>query len=120
MKVTKTIGKVLGFKKDRVIGGNYNEGDTTVNILSINSILVECSIIEGSYLNGRQEPIIYSFFPKCFPGEKIIETPKNLVYLPLIVKTINNINIKLKDNEGKLLNLRGETITIRMHLRKVI
>ena len=90
----------------------------TVNILSINSILVKCSIIEGSYLDSSKEPIIYSFFPNVLPGEKIIERPKNLIYLPLIVPTIYNIGIELIDNNGKLLNLRGETVTIRLHLRE--
>jgi hypothetical protein len=52
------------------------------------------------------------------PGEKIIERPKNLIYLPLIVPTIYNIGIELIDNNGKLLNLRGETVTIRLHLRE--
>ena len=113
----RSMNSLLGYDK-KVISNPYNEGTNTVNILTINSILVECSIIEGSYLDSRQEPIIYSFFPKCLPGEKIIETSRNLIYLPLIVKTISNIAIKLKDNHGKLLNLRGETISIRFHLRE--
>lgn len=113
----RSMSSLLGYEK-KVISNPYNEGTNTVNILTINSILVECSIIEGSYLDSKKEPIIYSFFPKCLPGEKIIETPKNLIYLPLIVKTINNIMIKLKDNNGNTLNLRGETISIRFHLRE--
>ena len=108
----------MGYEK-KIINNPYNEGTSTVNILTVNSILVECSIIKGSYLNSIKEPIIYSFFPKCIPGEKIIETPKNLIYLPLNTNDqINDIHIILKDNNGKLLNLRGETITIRLHLRE--
>src|SRR5882724_3673037 len=112
-----SLNSLLGFD-NVILTDSYNEGTSTVNILSLNSILVECSIIEGSYLDSRPEPIIYSFFPRSFPGEKICETPKNLIYLPVIVKTINNISIRLKDNNGKLLNLRGETISIRFHLRE--
>jgi hypothetical protein len=114
----RSMNLLLGYDK-KVISNPYNEGTHTVNILTINSILVECSIIEGSYLDSTKEPIIYSFFPKCLPGEKIIETPRNLIYLPLIYNPpIYNIAIKLKDNHGNLLNLRGETISIRFHLRE--
>jgi len=113
----RSMKLLLGYDK-KVISNPYNEGTYTVNILTINSILVECSIIEGSYLDSTKEPIIYSCFPKCLPGEKIIETPRNLIYLPFIYNTIYNIAIKLKDNHGNLLNLRGETISIRFHLRE--
>ena len=113
-----SLRNVLGFNK-QILRKSYNESDNPVNILSINSILVECSIIEGSYVNGIHEPILYSFFPKCLPGEKIIETPKNLIYLPLITKTISNIKIQLKDNNDNDLDLRGETITLRLHIRSI-
>jgi len=112
-----SLNKLLGYERKQ-ISEPYNEGKNTVNILSINSILVKCSIIEGSYLDSSKEPIIYSFFPNVLPGEKIIERPKNLIYLALIVPTIYNIGIELIDNNGKLLNLRGETVTIRLHLRE--
>ncbi len=100
-----SLYKLLGYERKQ-ISESYNEGKNTVNILSINSILVKCSIIEGSYLDSSKEPIIYTFFPNYLPGEKIIERPKNLIYLPLIVPTIYNIGIELIDNKGKLLNLR--------------
>jgi hypothetical protein len=114
----RSLSDLLGYEKKK-ISTPYNEGTNTVNILSVNSILVECNIINSSYLNSVKEPIIYSFFPKCLPGEKIIETPKNLIYLPLNNNDkIDYINIKLKDNNDKLLNLRGEKITIRLHLKE--
>ena len=53
------------------------------NILSVNSVLVNIDIISGSYLNGQRNPTIYSFFPAVSSGYKIIETPANMVYLPI-------------------------------------
>ena len=114
----RSLRYLLGYD-NMVIKNAYNEGTNTVNILTVNSILVECSIIKGSYMNSQKETIIYSFFPKCLPGEKIVETPKNLVYLPLIyTDEIKYIHIKIKDNNLNLLNLRDEMITIRLHLRE--
>ena len=50
-----------------------------VNILTINSILVNIDISSGSYVDGSTQPTIYSLFPTVSPGYKIIENPHNLV-----------------------------------------
>ena len=87
-----------------------------VNILSINSILVNIDIILGSYINGSTQPTIYSFFPNVFPGFKIIENPHNLLYLPITADTIHSITIFwLTDQNGNELNLRGEKLSMRFH-----
>ena len=77
-----SMSSVLGFNK-QVYSDQYQESENPVNILSINSILVNIDIISGSYVNGQRNPTIYSFFPAVSPGYKIIETPANLVYLPI-------------------------------------
>ena len=74
-----------------------------VNILTINSILVNVDIISGSYINGFTQPTIYSFFPDVSPGYKIIENPHNLLYLPITADTIHSITIWLTDQNGNEL-----------------
>ena len=68
-----------------------------VNILTINSILVNIDIISGSYVNGVTQRTIYSFFPNDSSGYKIIENPHNLFYLPITADTIHSITIWLTD-----------------------
>ena len=112
-----SLSKVLGFT-----GNKYNEGfhesEKPVNILSINSILVNIDIIDGSYVNGKTKNTIYSFFPDVSPGFKIIESPVNLVYLPILPQTIQNINLSITDQDENILNLRGERLTVRFHIRE--
>ena len=112
-----SLSKVLGFT-----GNKYNEGfhesEKPVNILSINSILVNIDIIDGSYVNGKTKNTIYSFFPDVSPGFKIIESPVNLVYLPILPQTIQNINLTITDQDENILNLRGEKLTARFHIRE--
>ena len=112
-----SLSKVLGFT-----GNKYNEGfhesEKPVNILSINSILVNIDIIDGSYVNGKTKNTIYSFFPDVSPGFKIIESPVNLVYLPILPQTIQNINLSITDQDENILNLRGEKLTARFHIRE--
>ena len=88
------------------------------NIYSIDIILVNIDIIEGSYVNGKTKNTIYSFFPDVSPGFKIIESPVNLVYLPLLTDTISNLNLSITDQDDNLLNLRDEKLTARFHIRE--
>ena len=112
-----SISKVLGFTGAKYTEG-FHESENVVNILRINSILVNIDIISGSYVNGTTKSTIYSFFPKVSPGYKIIESPVNLVYLPLTLDTIDSLNITITDQGDHLLNLRNEKLTIRFHIRE--
>jgi len=111
-----SICGVLGFN-NKVYTNDYQESENAINILSI--ILVNIDIISGSYVNGQKYPTIYPFFPDVSHGYKIIETPANLVYLPITLDTIYSLQTKLTDQNGNLLNLRGENITIRFHVREI-
>ena len=88
-----------------------------VNILTINSILVNIDIISVSYVNGSTQPTIYSFTPDVSPGYKIIEDPHNLLLLSITSDTIHNITVWLTDQNGTELNLREENLSMRLHLR---
>ena len=112
-----SIAKVLGFTNAKYTEG-FHESENVVNILSINSILVNIDIISGSYVNGTTKNTIYSFFPKFSPGYKITETPVNLVYLLITLDTIDSLKVSITYQDDHLLNLRNEMLTIRFHIRE--
>ena len=58
-----SLAKVLGFTGTKYTEG-FHESENVVNILRINSILVNIDIISGSYVNGTRKNTIYSFFSK--------------------------------------------------------
>jgi len=70
-------------------------------------------------VNGKTQNTIYSFFPNVLPGYKIVENPRNLVYLPIILDKISKMETVVTDQNGKRLNHRGENLTIRYHLREI-
>ena len=74
----KYINSLLGFNSNLYTSG-FHDSENMVNILTINSILVNIDIISGIYVNGFTQPTIYSFFPDVSPGYKIIENPHNLL-----------------------------------------
>ena len=53
------------------------------------------------------------------PGYKIIENPQNLLYPSITSDTIHSIIIWLTDQNGNELNLRGENLSMRFHLREI-
>lgn len=86
----------------------------------MNAIRVECNLTSGAYINNRLIHTIHEFFPTVSPGYKIVEVPKNVIYLPVTVEEIHMLNIRIVDQDGHLVNFRGETITIRIHIKKDI
>jgi hypothetical protein len=117
--VDNSIGKVLGFEKVTISHG-YNESSNVVNIMQVNSILVNIDIIMGSYVRGSQSPTLYSFYPNVSPGYKIVERPNpSLIYYPLSRQDISRMRVWLTDQNGTLIDLRGETVTMRIHVREI-
>ena len=112
-----SIAKVIRFTNAKYMEG-FHESENVVNILSINSILVNIDIISGSYVNGKTKNTIYSFFLKVSPGYKIMESPVNLVYLPIMLNVIDSLGVSITDLDNHLLNLRNEKLTIRFHIRE--
>ena len=53
----KSINSLLGFDSNLDTSG-FHESENMVNILTINSILVNIDIISGSYVNGFTQPTI--------------------------------------------------------------
>ena len=112
-----SLAMVLGFTGVKYMEG-FHKSENPANILRINSILVNIDIISGSYINGTTKNTIYSFFPRVSPRYKIIETPVNLVYLPITLNAINSLNVSITDQDDHPLNNRNKILTIRFHIRE--
>lgn len=112
------IGSVLGFSKRVLSDERMYKSDNIINIHHINIIRIDCDLTTGSFHNGERSHTIYEFSPSVSPGYKIMEQPKNLIYLPVIRRRINTINISVVDQNGDLVDFRGETITCRIHIKR--
>lgn len=112
-----TIGSLLGFSK-RVLESNVDHySDKVIEITKVNTIVIECNIVTGSYINNKSAHTLHQFSLVVSPGYKITENPTNVIYLPVNTNTINTIVLKVVDQSGKLINFRGEKISIRLHLK---
>lgn len=94
--------------------------ENIIKITNISSINIECDCVEGAYINGQASNILYSFPSFTVPsGFKFVERQQPPIYLPLNRKYLNNINIKVVDQGGNLINFNNETITLVLHLKQV-
>ena len=101
---------MLGFKPRKYISG-YHKSENFINILPVNSVLVNVDCVTSSYVKGAPSSVLYSFFPRVSPGVKIIQEPYQRLYLPIIPQDIHRIRLTLTDQNGKILDLRGEELT---------
>ena len=113
-----TIGKMLGFGRRILDPGQEHKSDQPVMITNVLAVLIECNLVTGSFINGIEHHTIHMFPITTPPGYKIIITPSVVLFFKVISKLINNITISVTDQDGKLLNLRNEILTVRLHLKK--
>lgn len=114
-----TIASLLGFKTEKLSPNIRHLSDVPINITKVNSICVNCSLVQNSFLNNTPVHILHMFYPNVAPGYKIIENPSNVIYLPINTRYIDEIELKITDQSGELLNFKGDLITIRLHLKKL-
>lgn len=116
-----SIASLLGYSKTRILTANENKfyvSDNPVDILPISSISVECSAATNAFLNNKLVHSVFGFYPKVGPGFKIIETPTTPIYMPVIVQALDSIELRVVDQDERLVNFRGEEIIIRLHLKQ--
>lgn len=113
-----SILPIFGFHQGAYPCNVWHTSETIVNITNITVIRIECDIIRGTYINSQPTHTIHQFSPIVAPGFKIVEAPKNIIYLPLAVNSIQSVHISLVDQDGTPIDLQGETVTCRIHIKR--
>lgn len=63
--------------------GRHNQDDEHLRIKS--------NIVQGSYKDGKRNTRLHSFYPTLKTSFKIVETPSNVLYLPVKVRRLDNV-----------------------------
>lgn len=93
------------------------DGVTKLNPMNV--IKIECNITSGSYSNDSVAHTIYDFYPSIPFDHRIVEVPRNVIYLPLTKNVIDNLTVRLVDQNNQLINFRGVDINLRLHIKKI-
>lgn len=114
------MAALLGFDEKLFLKPNeVHISDLPVNIIKVNVIRVESNIVRGTYFNGIESHVMHEFYPLVEVGFKIVEIPSTVVYLPVNTRKINTITVSLRDQNGDLINLRNEELSVRLHVKRI-
>lgn len=116
----KNIGSLLGFKNIILKPFKLYQSNDLVDIMQVEAIKVQCNIISGSYTNGQADHTLYEFYPSVSPGYRIIEIPRNAIYLPVNTRFIDYIELRICDQDNNLIDFRKEKIYAQIALRKCL
>ena len=113
------LSELLGFSKTKFEANITHFSERTANISNLDVVRIECGIVTGSYVNNYLSHSLFEFGINVPPGYKINIVAGTPIYLPITVSQIDHLVVRFTDQNGKLVNNRGETFTVWLHLRKV-
>ena len=120
---------ILGFTQSRsyplddidshyqIIAGSY-KSDKPINITGIDKIHLNCDCIQGSIVNGKREPILYSFALSSPPGHKIYKEPRVKLFKKINKSVLSHITFYFEDDDYQPVDFHGETISFTCQLIK--
>lgn len=121
----ESFADLLGFEKGKEYKEGINYSTKKVDINNIGRVCIECDIVEGSYeINKKTDlfektSVIYDFPTNTVRrGEKILETPKNIIYYPITIKNINQIRFNIRDEDNNLIDFNQEEIMFKIHIKQ--
>lgn len=119
----ESMGTLLGFQSGLHESGETHHSIYNVDIMKVRIIRVDCNIISGAYLNSAESHTLFEFDIDVEPGYKISIEPQNNIYMPIIPEGrqfIDNISIRLLDDDGDLIDFRGEKIIVKLELKQIL
>lgn len=115
-----SIGSIFGFSKRYLEKSKLHFSDMAVKIFPINTIKVRSNLVNCNVQDGhRYDNTLYDFPLNCEVGERIIERPTSVSYYRVIPDIIYDLLLQICDQDGNLVDFRGEKISITLDFRPV-
>ena len=116
-----SIGKILGFSKKVIPPYVSAISDLPVEIFSINTIKIGCNLIQSNIEDTKRNVNTLYDFPldNSKIGAKIIKEPNPICYFTINTDCIYEIRITITDQNNKLIDFRGETISLTLDFRPI-
>ena len=115
-----SIGDLLEFNKTTIFE-EYNLSPNPVDILSFDNIFIETDFAKGMIFKGKRTGIIHGFTMDVDPGYKYKEKFRCGVqwYIMESKDIISSICFKLKNENGNLVSINGQSLTFRLSIKEI-
>ena len=92
-----------------------------VDILSFDSIFLECDTARGMTFRGKRSGVIHNWTMTVDSGYKFVETFAGVItwYMMESKDVISSVNFKLKNQSGNLVSSNGHSISFRLSIKEV-
>ena len=95
----------------QLIKGSY-KGNKPINNTGIDKIHLKCDCIQGSIVNGKRGPILFSFALSSPPGCKSYKETRIKLFKKVNKSVLSNITFYFEDDDHKPVDFHGETIIL--------
>ena len=114
---TQQFANLLGYDVG-IITAPVSEGVRLPNITnSIDNILVHCSLVNGSVLNGIPTNTLFEFSTATLSRSYSFQfEPFNLSYVPMVGGQIQTVRIYITDINGRIIDLNGIPTTYKIKI----
>ena len=113
-----SICSLLGFKKsDKFEGRGRWTGSAMANISRSTQLIFCCNIVEGSWFNDTQMPILYNCVINVPTGFRLHREVENISYKKVNTSTVQTIHIWALDEERRYIDLRDDLLVVTLSLR---
>ena len=113
-------GNLLGFDQT-ILWQEYNLSPNPVDILSFDIIFLGCDIARGMLLKGTRKVIVHDITMDVDVVYKYIETFAGGItwYMMETKYVISSTFFKLKNENGNLVSINGQSITFRLSIKEI-
>ena len=98
--------------------GVYTSDKIILHLNAINKIHLKCDCIDGSIQDGVRQPILFSFGLDKPSGYKVFCEPETIHYKKINESVLNTIFF-LEDDNNKIVDFNGETLTFTLQMIKI-
>ena len=102
----------------QILPGSY-QSNKPINNTGIDKVHLKCDCVQGSIVNGKREPILFSFGLSSPPGHKIYKEPRIKLFKKVNKSVLSHITFYLEDDDYKPVDFHGETISFNCQLIKI-
>ena len=112
------LSKVLGFTSEYYTKGTHRS-ETPVMRTTTDKVHLKCDCVDGSFVNGIREQILYSFILSAPPVYKIIKESKILSYKKVNKTRLDKIQFFLEDSNDNPVDFNNKTQTFTIQIVKI-